>query len=506
MTTSEKHSYGQILKSSALIGISSVLDIGFRILRVKAMALWLGPAGVGLMGLYGSIADLTQSLAGMGVDSSGVRQIAQAVGSGDHDRIALTVNVLRRASIILGALGAGLLVVFARPVARLTFDSDEHADLVALLSLAVLFRMVCLGQTAVLRGMRRIADLARMEVVGAFLATAISIPLIYLLRENGVVPSLVAAAAAMVLTSWWYSRRVELRFPSMAHSEVRREASAMLKLGVAFMFSGLMTMGVAYAIRVMVLRELGVEAAGQYQSAWTIGGLYVGFILQAMGTDFYPRLTAVADDEAASTRLVNEQVLVSLLLAGPGLLATLTLSPLILTLFYSDAFHAAIGALRWICLGMSIRVITWPLGFIVIAKGMRGTFIWIDLLCSLIHLGLAWLLVRTIGLDGVGMAFFGLYVFHAMIIFPIARSITGFRWSAANRRMGLVFVPVIALVFCSYYVLPPVWATALGTVAVLATGVGSLRVLARLIPRKDLPAPLRRLLGRLPGFDERTPR
>ena len=82
----------------------------------------------------------------------------------------------------------------------------------------------------------------------------------------------------------------------LALSQVRQEASALLKLGSAFMASGLMTMGVAYVVRVIVLRKIGFEATGLYQSAWTLGGLYVGFILQAMGADFYPRLTASSHD------------------------------------------------------------------------------------------------------------------------------------------------------------------------------------------------------------------
>ena len=96
IATPEKHTYGQILKSSAMIGGSSVLNIGIGIVRTKAMALFLGPAGFGLMGLYGSIADLAQSIAGMGINSSGVRQIAEAVGSDDTQRISRTVAVLRR--------------------------------------------------------------------------------------------------------------------------------------------------------------------------------------------------------------------------------------------------------------------------------------------------------------------------------------------------------------------------------------------------------------------------
>ena len=60
-----------------------MLNIGIGIVRTKVFAVLLGPAGFGLMGLYGSIVDLAQSIAGMGVNSSGVRQIAESVGTGD---------------------------------------------------------------------------------------------------------------------------------------------------------------------------------------------------------------------------------------------------------------------------------------------------------------------------------------------------------------------------------------------------------------------------------------
>src|SRR6266849_10094179 len=136
-TTAKKQSYGQILKSSALIGGSSVLNIAIRIVRTKAMAVLLGPAGFGLFGLYQSIADLTQSIAGMGINSSGVRQIAEAVGADNTERIALTTAILRRTSIFFGVLGAGLLLVFSRQVSTLTFGSNQHAGAVCLLSIAV---------------------------------------------------------------------------------------------------------------------------------------------------------------------------------------------------------------------------------------------------------------------------------------------------------------------------------------------------------------------------------
>jgi O-antigen/teichoic acid export membrane protein len=497
VAASVKHTYGQILKSSALIGGSSAVEIALRIVRTKAMAILLGPGGVGLLGLFGSVSDLAQSVAGMGVSNSGVRQIAQAVGTGDTERIALTVSVLRRTTRVLGVVGAVLLALFSGPVSTLTFGSDEYAGLVALLSVAVVFRLVAAGQHAVIQGMRRIADLARIAMWTALAGTAITIPLVYFLREKGIVPALVATAGTTILSTWWYSRKIGIRAPSMSGAEVREEASALLKLGFAFMVSGLLTMGVAWAVRVIVLRVVGVEAAGFYQAAWAIGGLYAGFILQAMGTDFYPRLTAVAFDDAECTRLVNEQALVSLLLAGPGVLATLTFTPFVIELLYSADFGAAVEALRWICLGMSLRVVTWPMGFVVVARGLQNLFIWIDLACAVVHVGLAWALVRYFGVNGAGMAFLGLYVVHACLVYPIARRLCGFRWSAANRRTGLLFLPLIALVFLGFQVLPFLWATLLGTLAVLAGGIYSLHALVNLVSLDRAPRLVRRALTRL---------
>ena len=497
VATPDKESYGQILKSSALIGGSSAINIAIGIIRTKAMAVLLGPAGFGLMGVYGSIVDLAQSIAGMGINSSGVRQIAAATGSGDTNRIARTVVVLRRTSIVLGIVGAALLAALSWQIADLTFGTHERAAAVALLSLALLFRLISAGQGALLQGMRHISDLAKMNMLGAAFGAIASIVFVYFWHEDGVVLALVAIAVMSVITSWWYSRKVQIQSPIMPMSEIKEETTALLKLGFAFMASGLLMMGAAYVVRMMVIRLVSLEAAGFYQAAWTLGGLYVGFILQAMGADFYPRLTAAAHDHALCNRLVNEQTQISLLLAGPGVLATLVFAPLVTTLFYSAQFEAAVEILRWICLGMALRVITWPMGYIIVAKGEQTIFFWTELAWTVVNVGLSWLCIKSFGLTGAGVAFFGSYVFHAVLIYPIVRHLTGFRWSTANNQIGLFFFSSITVGFCGVYVLPSFTMMVVGALTVLLSGMYSLRALASVVPLDRMPRLLARSLERL---------
>ncbi|HEV7717955.1 MAG TPA: O-antigen translocase [Arsenicitalea sp.] len=492
-----RQSYTQILKSTTLVGLSSVVSIAFSIVRLKVLAVLLGPAGVGLFGLYNLIADFSSSLAGVGVQSSGVRQIAEAVGTGDAQRIARTASVLKRVSIVLGVIGGLLLVAVSAPVSMLTFGTGQHAAGVALLGLAVFLRLAAGAQSALIQGTRRIADLARMTILGALFSTAVSIPLVYFFGENGIVPSLIAMALLSLLMALWYSRKIALQPASVSLPQLRQETAALLKLGFAFMASGLLTVGAAYAIRILILQRAGVEAAGFYQSAWAIGGLYAGFILQAMGTDFYPRLTAAAVDNGECNRLVNEQAQISMLLAGPGVIVTMTFAPLVIILFYSAEFAPAVTLLRWICLGMLLRIVAWPIGFIVLAKGAQQIFFWTEVAAAVVNVGLAWLLLPVLGLNGAGVAFFGLYIWHGVLMYVIVRRLSGFRYSAANLKLGLVFLPAGAIVFAAVSVLPFWPATGIGAIAVVIASIYSLIELLKLLPLQSFPPSLQRWASRI---------
>jgi enterobacterial common antigen flippase len=500
-------SYGQILESSAVIGGSSVLNILFGIVRTKAMAFFLGPAGFGLFGLYASIISVAECIAGFGIGSSAVRQLAYSAASGDSARISRTARVLFRVCILLAFAGAGLLAILARPVSIFTFGDVRHMGAIALLSLAVFLELISTGQRALLQGMRKVHDLAMTAIMSAFLGLLITIPLVFVLRDKGVVPAIIGAGLVSFLVAAYFSRRVRLPGAQLTWPQQFEEASSLLKLGFAFMTSYLMTTGAGYVVRIMVLRKIGYEATGLYQAAWTLGGVYVGFILQAMGTDFYPRLTAVADNNDQCNRLVNEQTEVGLLLAGPGILATLALAPLVLLLFYSRGFLAAVGVLRWICLGSLLQVVTWPMGYVLIAKGRQALFFGTEMTWAIASLVLTWYGIRWFGLIGVGMAFAASYVVYGILLILIVGSLSGFHWSGANTRIGLLYALLIGLVFAAFSFIPSMQAICVGVVAALLSLIYSIRKIVKLVPSVRIPRSLRRMLAKanlIPGGSERA--
>ncbi len=91
----------------------------------------------------------------------------------------------------------------------------------------------------------------------------------------------------------------------------------MLIMGFLLSVSGLMTTGTAYILRVFISNTGGVDQVGLYSAGFAIINTYVGMVFTAMGTDYYPRLSAVAGDNTKATQTINQQAEITLLILAP---------------------------------------------------------------------------------------------------------------------------------------------------------------------------------------------
>lgn len=426
-----QQSYRGILKATSLIGGSSFINILIGMVRTKFVATLLGPAGVGLMGVYGTITSMVGIVAGMGISTSGVRLIAEAYAKKDDQLVARTVITLRRTVWLTGLFGCLGLAALAWPLSIATFGSGSETLSLAMLGSTILIGSITAGQGCLIQGSRRIKDLAWLGIAGALNGTLISIPCFYFWGTRGIVPSLILGALAGLVTSWWFARRIPVLPIRMTWRDSRGEAGRLLSFGVPLMLSSLFNAVSAYVIRVVLIRQVGVEGVGIYGAAFSLSGVLANFVLTAMGTDYYPRLTSVAHDPARVRQEINSQTEIALLLSTPALAVTLVFAPLAISLFYSGQFDGAIGILRWAVFGIFGRVISWPLGYLILARGKGKLYLISEILAGLIHLALIWRCTLSWGLQGTGIAFVLLYCVYTVIVYAIGIFLNHKLWDRA---------------------------------------------------------------------------
>ncbi len=116
-------SYNQILKSTTIFGGSQVITILIGLIRTKIIAVLLGTMGIGLIGILQSVIDIMRSTYSLGMDTSGVKEIAMTSAKGDKTTLERTVsrfNLWFRTTALLALLTC---IVLGYPISNWAFGN-----------------------------------------------------------------------------------------------------------------------------------------------------------------------------------------------------------------------------------------------------------------------------------------------------------------------------------------------------------------------------------------------
>jgi PST family polysaccharide transporter len=434
--TGTTSSYRRILKNSSIIGGSSVARVGIGLIRTKVLALILGPTGVGLASLYSGFLNTAGTLATMGLGTVGTRQIAEAVTKQDSRAVAVARRAMFWGTLIMAGVATLAVWSLRSVLASLVLGSSSYASAIGWLALGVGLLVAAASQSALLQGMYRIGDLARVTVWAAALNAVLGIACLWKWGEHGLIGyALVGTFATFAAGHFYVSRLPKPERHNIAWSEIAEQWSALLRLGVAYVGGGLSLTLTQLWIRIFLGRALGQAPLGEYQAAWTISTYYISFILTAMATDYYPRLTAVIQDPEGACRLVNEQCEVALLLSTPVFVAMTAVAPWAMHVLYSAQFAPATVLLRWQVLGDVLKVASWPLGFVLLAAGDGKAFFWSESVTNLLTAVLIVGLTPVLGLRITGISYLATYVFYLPVVYRLARRRVNFRWSRPVSRL-----------------------------------------------------------------------
>ena len=440
-------SFARILRSSALMGGAQVATLALAFVRTKVIAQLLGPAGVGLAGVITSFNGNVSTFAAWGLGTSGVRMIASAPA--EH-RSAKQAAVCKFGLILTWVSLLATLLLFV-PTTYLTFGNGRYALEFLIGGMAVPCIVANTIWSATLQASGSVKSLAGAQLAAAIVGLVGGLPAIYFFGSVGIAVSLFLAAAVPMAFTWYVARSL---YAADNASPMADDAKTLLAMGGSLMVVGLSAQLSAYFVRFIIISghgeatASGLADAGYYQAALAVAGSLPALVLNAMGTDFFPRVAA-AKDELEAKELSERQIQAGLLLALPIFTGLLTMNQAGMRILYADKFDAALPLLDWMIWGVFLRILAWPLGYWMLARGAPRTVVIVELFSNLLMALLPLGLIPRYGLAGAAMAFFAGYLTYAAVMIAVSRKRSG-RW--IGRRTAVSFtIAALVLAFCQYF-------------------------------------------------------
>jgi len=416
-----RDSYRQILKATSIFGGVQVFNILIAIIKSKFIAVFLGPSGMGIVGLFSSTIEFISGLTNLGLGVSAVRDISAANETKNEIRIASIVISFKRIIWVTGILGAILTLIFSSWLSEVTFGNKNNTIAFVWLSISLLFSQLTIGQLVVLQGMRKIQFLAKANITGNVLSLIISVPLYYYYRLDAIVFVLIISSIFSFLVSSFYVHKIKIKKIKVKKIRTLAQSKNMIKMGLIISLSGLMSVGSSYIVKIFINKFGGAAEVGLFNAGFAIINTYVGLIFTAIATDFYPRLSAVASNNKQCRQIINQQAEIAILLLAPIILVFLTFINWVIILLYSYQFIAINEMIYWVAIGMLFKAVSWSISFIFLSKGAGKIAFWNEFAANIYILAFNLIGYKYWGLEGIGFSFLISYIFYLLQVFFISK-------------------------------------------------------------------------------------
>ena len=411
---SQGNSYKSILKYTGLFGGVQVINILVSLVRNKLVAVILGTNGFGFISLLNSTIKLLSDSTNFGISFSAVRQISDYYEQEDDEKVRHYIKVIRSWSLLTACFGAFLCVVLAPLLNEWTFNWGNHTRHFMLLSFVVFFTAITGGELAILKGTRRLKALAQISVINVVLALVISIPLLYVWGQKGIVPSLnIVALAACVVTVCYSYRYYPIK---RGREKFFADGMEMIKIGIFFTLAGIGGSCAEMVIRTYLNNIANLDVVGLYNAGFMICVTYAGMVFAAMETDYFPRLSASYHDNKQMNRTINHQIEVSLLIVGPMLVALIIALPVLIPILFSGKFDAVVPMAQVAILAMFFHAVDLPIEYLPLAKGDSVTYLIVEIIYDVCFVLMIIYGYQLWGLVGTGIALTAAHLLNCVAV------------------------------------------------------------------------------------------
>jgi O-antigen/teichoic acid export membrane protein len=405
------------MKAMGIFGGVQMLSIICSIVRTKLVAIWIGPMGVGLFGLYNSALDMINTISGLGIRNSSVRDISLAHGNGESSLIARMVAVVRRWSLFLGLAGALLTLCASPALSRIVFGDFDHIWGFVALSVAVLIFSLTNGEFSILNGTAKLRRLASATVWGVASGLVISIPLYYFLRVNSIVPAIIAYTASCGFFAWLFRNKDYSKEPvNMSARETFDMGKGFARLGIFMTLSTFVSQISSFIFMAYLNHTASTETVGFYKAGYTIVDQYGGLIFSAIGVEYYPRLVQLCRSKMRLRIFVSQEINILLLVLVPCISLFLIFRSLVVSILYSGKFMVIVPFISWAIMGTIFRAVSWCIAFVILAKGSGKIYLITETLSAISGLVFNIVFYQLWGLEGFGIAFIAWYVLYTVIV------------------------------------------------------------------------------------------
>ena len=406
-----------LIKTSVLTGISTVIKLVSAFVINKVIALYIGPSGLAIVGQLQNFTSIITTFSNGAISSGIVKYTAEYQDIEEKKKIFSSSIVI---SLICSLIISIFLFGFSDYLSELILKDIQYSSVFIIFGATIFLFALNMVLISILNGQKEIKKYVLVNIAGSIFSLVFTSILIMQLNLMGALYAMVLNQSVMffvtlafVIKSSWF------KLEYFKQGLDKESLSKLSKYSLMAIVSALTVPVSHLIIREYIGENLGWDSAGYWQGIWYISTMYLMLVTTTLGVYYLPRLSEIQDNKELRKEIFGGYKIIMPIVILASFIIFLLKEYVILIAFSKD-FMPMMELFAWQLMGDVIKIASWLLAYLMLAKAMTKVFIYTEVLFSALFVGLSLLFVDKFGLVGITYAYalnYFLYLVTMIFIF-----------------------------------------------------------------------------------------
>ena len=368
----------------------------------KFLAIFLGPTGIALLASYTNFLSISLSISSCSINTGVIKFSSEYLN--DKVKSMSLYSTALKTSVILTSFSSIVLVGAAPLLSQIIFKNDFFTLAIRILGFASMLIVLNSVLLAILNGRGQIEHYTIINITGSVVNFILILTLTYFFNLKGALIAITLIQAIIffvalffVTTSDWFDITY---FVKPLNIEF---AKKLLLFSLITTIQQLVNPFSNLIIQNEIVNSFGLQQAGLWRSILRVSDGFYIVLVSTLNIYYLPKLSSIKYNEIRSfVFFIAKRIIPAAFILG--LLIILFRFQIINILFTSD-FSEMESLFLWQIIGIFLKISSWLIGTIMIAKEMFYHFIFVEIISAMFFILLSNILMPYYGVIGVTYAF-----------------------------------------------------------------------------------------------------
>ena len=407
-----------LIKTSVLTGISTIIKVISAFVINKVIAIYVGPSGLAIVGQLQNFMELIVTFSNGAITNGIVKYTAEYQTIEQKQKIFSSSIVI---SLVCSLIISIFLFGFSDYLSKLILKDVQYSSVFIVFGLTIFLFALNTVLMSILNGQKEIKKYILVNIASSIFSLFFTSFLIMQLNLMGALYALVVNQSVIFFVTLVFVVKSNWFKLEYFKQGLDKESLSKLSRYSLMAITSALTVPVSHLIiRNYIGENLGWDSAGYWQGIWYISTMYLMLVTTSLSVYYLPRLSEIQDNIELKKEIFNGYKIILPIVILVSFMIFF-LREYLIYIAFSEKFMPMMELFAWQLIGDVIKIASWLLGYLLVAKAMAKVFIYTEILFSVLFLVFSVIFVDIFGLVGITYAYSLNYFLHLIMMIFIFR-------------------------------------------------------------------------------------